>query len=55
MARDMSGIMITRNDYPTGWDAWYPAYEDHNYGNVLFLFLGFFACIASFSGQKLTI
>lgn len=39
-----------RNDYRPGWDAWYPAFEDHYTEMFCFFFLIFSAGVASFVG-----
>lgn len=55
MAEGYVGDYDPRNDYRTGWDAWYPAFEDHYTEMYCFFFLVFSLVFASFFGdQKLT-
>ncbi|MHC1772741.1 MAG: hypothetical protein AB9907_13610 [Flexilinea sp.] len=51
MAEGYSGDFDPRNDYRPGWDAWYPAFEDHYTEMFCFFFLVFSVLFASLYGE----
>lgn len=51
MAEGYAGDYDPRNDYRPGWDAWYPAFEDHYTEMFCFFFLIFSTLFASFFGE----
>lgn len=52
MAEGYAGDYDPRNDYRPGWDAWYPAFEDHYVMMYCFFFLIFSLAAGSFYGDN---